>query len=282
MKNVIIFYLLLITPAALLITACSKKEKWKSPAGYDLKKPEVISLTRKIDQISGIAYSSADSSVFAIDDDTGDLYNISLTNEPAITKWKFGKNSDNEDLVLTDSSFYVLGSKGKIFHFGLPITEVQEYELELKGSHEFEILYKDPSANRLIMLCKECNEDNKKRVSAYGFDLDSNTFSDTAVFELKESSIEKVLGKKIDRFKASAASVNPLTGDIFIISSINKLLVVTGSDLTVKQVYELNPELFKQPEGLCFTPWGDLLISNEAGTEGKADILMYRYQSAQR
>ena len=266
----------------IIFSACSsKKTKWKSPAGYDLTKPEIISLTKKIDQISGIAWSPADSSVFAIDDDTGDLYNITLTKDPEINKWKFGKNNDNEDLVVSDSTFYVLGSKGKIFSFGIPVTEVQEFDLGLKGFNEFEILYKDPSANRLIMLCKECNEDNKKHVSAYGFDLDSNAFSDAAILELKESSIEKILGKKIDRFKASAANVNPLTGDIFIISSINKLLVVTGSDLTVKQVYELNPEIFKQPEGLCFTPKGDLLISNEAGEQGKADILIYHYSDLQ-
>jgi hypothetical protein len=263
----------------LFFIACnSNKPKWKSPVGYDLTAPEVFSLSKKVDQISGIAYSASNGSVFAIDDDTGDLYNITLQKNPQIQKWKFGKaGTDNEDLVLIDSTFYVLGSKGKIFRFRLPVTEVGEFDLGLKKFNEFEILYKDPMTDRLILLCKDCAEDSKKEVSGYAFNYLTDTFSDKPVLVLKESSIEKVLGKKIERFKPSAANVNPLTNDVFIISSINRLLVISDSDLSVKEVYELDPELFKQPEGLCFTPSGDLLISNEAGPKGKADILYYRY-----
>src|SRR5215203_5857812 len=89
---------------SLCFIACtSSKSKWKSPVGYDLTGPEIFSLSKKIDQVSGIAYSASDGSVFAIDDDTGDLYNITLGKNPEIQKVKFGKDgNDNEDLVMID------------------------------------------------------------------------------------------------------------------------------------------------------------------------------------
>ncbi len=265
----------------LLIVACSdKKSKLKSPEGYDLNKPEIINLSKKIDQVSGIVYSAADNSLYAIDDDNGDLYNITLTPKPEVQKWKFGKKNDYEDLAFADSAFYILESSGRLFKFpfGFPITDVKEYKLELSGFNEFETLYYDSSSQRLILLCKECEEDKKKSVSAYAFDIRSDSFVSTPVLELKRKELEKTLDDKVSRLKASAGAVDPITGNIFIISSINKLLIVADKQYRVKEAYELNRSTFGQPEGICFAPDGTLFISNEASGDNKADILIFKKQ----
>ena len=36
---------------------------------------------------------------------------------------------------------------------------------------EFETLYFDSSLNKLILVCKDCKEDNKKEVSTFAFDI---------------------------------------------------------------------------------------------------------------
>jgi hypothetical protein len=64
---------------------------------------------------------------------------------------------------------------------------------------------------------------------------------------------------------------------LYIVSSINKLLVVTDTNGNLKQAYPLEAELFKQPEGIAFTASGDMLISNEAAGNGSANILIYKY-----
>lgn len=252
----------------------------KSPKGYDLNNPEIINLTKKIDQISGIVYSESDNSLFAIDDDKGDLYNIPLTKKPEIKKWKFGKNADYEDIVLIDSIFYILESSGKVIRFSywFPITNGEANTLDLKGFNEFETLYYDRSEKRLILLCKECKEDNSDIVSAYSYSILTNTFSETPVLQLKKKDIEKKMGEEISRFKASAGTVNPLTGEIFIISSINKLLIITDNNYNIKEVYDLKRSLFAQPEGICFAPDGTLFISNEASKSSKAEILIFKRQ----
>lgn len=258
---------------------CKAQVSTSSSAHYNLSSPEIIKLPNKINQISGMAYYEADSSVFAIDDDHGNVYKISFEKDPKIEQWEFGKDKDYEDIVLLNKNFYMLNSHGRIvfFPFSFPIEKTNKAELKTVGNNEFETLYADPANNRLIMMCKDCSDDNKYEVSSYAFDLATNSFNNKPALVLKEKDIEKKLGKTISRFKPSAANINPVTGDVYIISSINKLLVVTDKDMAVKEVYALDPEIFKQPEGLCFTTEGDLLISNEYAKEGKATILFFKY-----
>ena len=84
------------------------------------------------------------------------------------------------------------------------------------------------------------------------------------------------------KFKPSAATINPLTNDLFILSSVNKLLVIAEKNGIVKKAYPLTPSLYQQPEGIAFTSSGDLLISNEADKEGPADILVIKLKRKAR
>jgi uncharacterized protein YjiK len=284
MKRIYLFFKavlpVFIIVFVLISFSCNSKaqKKMKSPEGYDLNDPRIINLTKKIDQISGIVYSEKDNTLFAIDDDKGDLYHIPLAEDPEIKKWKFGKNADYEDLVLIDTMFYILESNGKIISFPLrfPITDVKEHPIDLKGFNEFESLYFESAEKRLIMLCKECKKDGGDIISAYSFFVLADSFSKQPVLQLQRKDVEKKIAQKTGRIKASAATVNPLTGEVFIISSINKLLIITDKRYNVREVYDLKRSLFKQPEGICFAPDGTLFISNEAGKNNKADILIYK------
>ena len=118
--------------------------------------------------------------------------------------------------------------------------------------------------------------DNKKKiVSTWGFSPDSNSYKPN-LFSIDVSEIAKKSGDTKLEFKPSAAAINPLTNELYIIASINKLLVVASRNGTVKEVYHLDSKMYKQPEGITFTPWGDLLISNEAAESGNANILIFK------
>ena len=97
-------------------------------------------------------------------------------------------------------------------------------------------------------------------------------------FKINIQPIAEKLGIDSLNLRASAAALNPVTKDLYILASENKLLVVLDRKGNFKDVYRLDPGLFKQPEGLTFTPFGDMLISNESGKEGSANILIYKYQ----
>ena len=98
------------------------------------------------------------------------------------------------------------------------------------------------------------------------------------MFVLDVENIAEDLGAGKMKFKPSGIAIHPITKELYIISSVNKALVVAGQDGKIKDAYQLDPAVFKQPEGITFTPWGDLLISNEAAEVGSPNILIFKYK----
>ncbi|MGZ5133773.1 MAG: SdiA-regulated domain-containing protein [Flavitalea sp.] len=266
------------------ISCTSKQEEIdESPRGYNLNSPSVLKLPPALDEISGIVYYPKDRSVLAINDEVGWLYKIHLKEDPDIQKWKYSNGADFEDLVLFDSTFYVLESNGNIlkFKFVRPDSAAtQEFIFPAPGKNEFEILYHDPRENKLILLCKDCEIDNKNSLTAFSFDLNSMAFSPDPAFVIDIRKIEDLLDEKRLRFKPSAAAIHPKTGELYIMSSINKVLVVADLNGIPKKVYKISARLYKQPEGMTFTSNGDMIISNESADIGAANILFLKYKSA--
>lgn len=254
---------------------------YPSLPGYDLTNPVMIHLKANLDEISGIAYYSKDNSIFAVDDEEGVLYKIYIRNKVQVKQWKFSTQGDYEDIVLHDSVFYALQSNGiiKSFRFlSKDSLKMEESLVPIDGNNDFETLYYDPQLQSLVVVCKDCEPDDKKTISAYAFDPADHTFSDTSVFTIDSDDVAGEMGVDKIKFRPSAAAVHPLTKDVYIISSENKALVIANHYGKVKDVYELNPALFKQPEGITFTPAGDLIVANESGDISAPNILIFRYK----
>lgn len=247
---------------------------------YDFAKPKVLELPVELDEISGITYYPKDTSVFAIIDEDGILFKIPLKNPSAFKQWKFDKKRDFEDLVLVDSTFYVLVSNGDIVTINFKGEKLESlksnYSDEKKSVTEFETLYKVPDSNLLVMVCKSCEQDSKKYLSSfsYAYKKDSiGVYNDFTAFNMQPI-VEKLGVEK--HIKPSAGAINPVNGDFYLLSSIQKLLVIFNPDRSFKELYKLNPSLYKQPEGIAFTPDGDLIISNEFAQDGFATLLLMK------
>ena len=270
--------------AIALLPGCESKAdnvEYTNPPGYNLNRPAIFKLPQSLDEISGIAYNKRDHSVLAINDERGWLYKVHLRDELDIQKWQYFKGADFEDLVLVDSTFFVLESNGNIIRFNFVNPDsvtVKEFDFPIEGRNEFEILYHDKGRKQLIMLCKDCEADDKNSLTAYSFDLDSSAYVSAPAYVIDIRKIEKIMDEKKLRFKPSAATINPLTGELFIISSINKVLVIADLQGIPKKVFRINPKLYKQPEGMAFTPNGDLLVSNEFADIGAGNIFFIKYK----
>lgn len=267
-----------------LFCACAQKKdslSYPSLPGYDFTNPVIIHLKTNLDEISGIVYYPKDSSVFAINDEEGVLYKIFIRKKVQIKKWKFSGEGDYEDLVLFDSTFYAMQSNGNLKSFRFSSKDsfsLEDCMVPLEGKNEFETAYYDSVQKKIVLMCKDCEADGKKIISAYAFDPFDHTFSDKPLFIINADDIEDELGIDKIKFRPSAAAIHPVTKDLYILSAVNKALIVTNLNGKVKDAYELNPALFKQPEGITFTPAGDLLISNEAADIGAPNILIFKYK----
>jgi uncharacterized protein YjiK len=276
-KNSVYLFLLAVTSMH-----CHNDNNGKvvtNPDGYNMKAAVQIKLPLDLDEISGVAYYPGDSSIFAINDEKGWLYKIKKGRE--IRRWKFSQGADFEDVVLLDSMFYVLQSNGNIMRLNFSpqnTVAVQQYYFTQSGEskNEFEILYYDPGKKKLILICKDCETDKKKALTTFSFDPIAGAYSDSS-FSINVKEIAAAVGEKKLRFKPSAASINPKNGLLYILSAINKLLVVTDVNGNFKNAYKIDKSIFKQPEGITFTPAGGMIVSNEAADAGVADILYFSY-----
>jgi len=277
------FLFLIMTGIVVFFVDCNgfKKTQYPSPPGYNFSDPYIYSLPETLDEISGVVYYPKDSSVFAIQDEKGWLFKIHLKTPLFIEKWKFSNSGDYEDLALFDSTFYVLKSKGVIEKFKFSSGDTlyfQAFKIPEEGKNEFETLFYDSTLHQLILICKNCQNDSKKEVSSWSFDPKTDSFSSS--FAIETSKIRAQINEDDQKLKPSAAAINPLTGELYILASVNKALVILNKDHSLKSSYKIDPSLFKQPEGITFTPKGDLIISNEAVEKSGADILFFKYNKS--
>lgn len=266
-----------------LVSSCgSGKKKNKDQVAdtsrYDLDNPVTIKMPDVLAEISGVAFYPKDSSVFAIKDEAGVLYKIFLTKKDMIAEWPFDKKRDYEDIVLLDSIFYVLVSNGDIETIQF-VTDDSVRTSIAKFPHaskdEFETMYYDDSLRLLILVCKDCNKEANEPLTIWGYNIETKEYSsmDSIIDILPIAAKE---GKKEIKLRPSAAAINPVTNELYILASINKLLLVTDRKGKLITTYELDADIYPQPEGMTFTPWGDLIITNELVENGHANILVIK------
>lgn len=257
-----------------------------SPPGYHLDAPKKFVLSESMREISGIVFLRGNpDTMYAIEDEDGKLFYF----HPGDGKFphqKFGKKGDYEDVaILNDEEFAVLRSDGSLFMFPLGLVKdgnmdnVEKYESILPAG-EYEGLFGDGNG-RLIALCKNCPDDDQRdEVSVYVLERQGKKGKPviTDHFKIDVSGLELTSIRKKVRFHPSCLARHPLTGEWYIISSVNKILVVLDDHWKVKKGYSLDPSLFKQPEGLAFDKKGNMYISNEGG-QGNANVLLFPYRA---
>lgn len=256
------------------------KSRFPDTPMYNLSSPTIINLPEELDEISGIAYYPKDTSVFAIVDEDGLLYKIPIRNPPAFRKWRFDKKGDFEDLVLKDSVFYALVSNGDIesIHFkGDSIfTERTDFAGGGKTTNEFESLYLDEKTNSLVLVCKECEADSKKTITMYAYGL-SDSVKDYRPFQVIDAvPIALDMLKEKIHIKPSAIAMNPITNELYMLSSLHHALIILSPKGKYKQLFLLDPGIYKQAEGIAFTPSGDMLITNERAEIGFPTLLVIK------
>lgn len=242
--------------------------------GYNAANKQVLILDKDLLEISGISFN-ANHQIAAINDEDGKLFLI----DPAtgnFTHTKFGKKRDYEDVVTLGDHYYVLESNGNIHRVPIAApTSEEEIEFKRDKKVEFESLYYDPAINRLVLLTKEQRE-KKKTLLAFSFDTATLDFSDDPLYEISLEDLERLVKDNTAECKPSAAAINPVTNKLYILASVGKLIMQCSADRKLEQVYQINPNQFPQPEGICFDKNGDMYISNE-GVNGKATLIRFPY-----
>lgn len=267
-----------------LLFACTSGPKQKSPVqsppGYDFSSPETIKLPMDLDEISGMVFSNTDGYIIALNDEQGRLYKVPLDGSRDFPGYRFRKGGDYEDLCQAGTDLWALNSKGSVTRIRYALTDsmrADHFEFPLRGSYNFETLVYQPAAQRLLLLCKECPA-YRSAAPGFTFDIAREAFDTVPVFPLDFSALkEKDQPDSARPLKASAAAYHPVTGELYVLASVDHRLYIADSSGRVSRQYKLDKKVFKQPEGICFRANGDLYISNEART-GTANIRKLVFQ----
>ena len=283
------------------VSSLTKKFRFR----YSLKNPNVeLKMTTKLNEISGLSLSNQKDLIYAVQDEKGSVYVLDKKDGKVKHKFGFWKAGDFEGIEIVNDVAYVIKSSGDIFQItdmGKEEQKVKKISTVLRRENDVEGLCYDEANNRLLLACKgrpatgESILDFRQKKAIYGFDLKTLELSLDPIFEVDLNDIQNYLKKqKLTRqieklieffspkmenltFNPSAIAIHPKTADVYITSSVGKVLIVLDKKGKLKHIEKLDKKVHCQPEGLAFEPNGDLYISNEAKEGRKARIYRFDY-----
>lgn len=274
-------------------------EPWPAgDASYHFDQPDAqFVLPQVLEEISGLAFLD-DGTLAAVQDEDGILYILDPTDGSIIDERTFGSPGDYEALAVGAGYLFILESGGTLYrfdHWEGNTLDGTELALDLPGRCDAEGLRYDADDDRLLVSCKENSGPHLKQEKAiFAFDTSGRPLSDRPVFALDRraftisvedhpvnEAVRSVLSERVDLsgFKPSDLAIHPITGEIFVLSSVREAVLSMRRDGVVTAVWKLADALLDQPEGMDFQPNGDLFISSEAGDRKHGVLLRFDYRA---
>lgn len=250
-------------------------------SGYSNEDREKKFLKDEVKEISGMVFMNDGMKVAVVNDEEAKIFIVDYLNKDTTSSFTFGpKGGDFEDIVMDEKYFYVLESRGRIYKVPKPGVQdtVTIFKMSVKNA-DFEAMYMDSAKNRIVMLCKSCPDlEVKKAKPAYCFNLVTNEFDTEPCFTIDVAKVRKLLKNPNFGTRPSGAAIHPKLNKLFIVCSQDgKGLLICDLEGNVEQAIYLDESIYPQPEGITFSPNGDLFISNE-GLYQPGSIIHYPYK----
>ncbi|MDH3651639.1 MAG: SdiA-regulated domain-containing protein [Saprospiraceae bacterium] len=238
-------------------------------ARYLINQPDTsFLLPTTLDEISGLSLSHQNDHLVGVQDEQGKLFFISKTTGKLVNDVKFGGGDDYEGVEVVDSLAYVINSKGNfdIINLSQLASPKQTMKTFLNSSDDVEGLGRLHNRRALLVACKSYRSKKDKNRKVYLLDLDSMMLDSTPFIVLDNRQIADALDREsiTPLFSPSGISVDPRSGEIYVISSAAKALVILSNQGKLLGAVKLDGRIHKQPEGITIDHNGKLYITNEA------------------
>jgi uncharacterized protein YjiK len=268
---------------------------------YQLSDPdESWALPNILAEISGISFVD-ENRLACIQDEKGVIFIYHLKTRKIELERTFAKDGDYEGIEILKDDAWILKSNGTLYrvtgYLGTGQPEIMGFPTALTGKNDTEGLAFDPDNGNLLIACKEAPFFNDEKASTlkavYSFNIASGQLMEKPFLLIDPDSLrhyektgahagsgdedpvsaDPVVGG--EPFMPSGIAVHPLTGDIYILGSTGKMLLVYSNKKEMLAMVRLNRKQFPQPEGICFSPDGKLFISSE-GKEQPGRIMRFK------
>ncbi|RLD69368.1 MAG: hypothetical protein DRI95_00230 [Bacteroidetes bacterium] len=253
---------------------------------FDLKNPNSkIKLSNKLQEISALSYHK-DNQLACLQDEKGDLFVTNYMTGDIEQKYSITGNGDFEGIEIIENVAYMLQSNGllvKIVDFTEESRVITEHKTSLSAKNDCEGLCIDLKTKHLLIACKnvpdliKSSKSYKKMRAVYEYDITKEKLNQTPKFLISLDEIKKKTGEK--KFMPSGIAVHPINYNIYIISSVGNLMIVLNREGEIIDFAHLPAKVFRQPEGICFSPDGKKLFISNEGRNKKGNILIFEQNS---
>ncbi len=255
---------------------------------FDLSKAaKTIKLPAELREISALSYYK-DNLLACLQDENGIIYLIDFDTEEVAKKIKVEGKGDYEGIETLGDTAYMMKSNGKIIrvvNFTEKSPEIKKFDLGFGAKNNCEGLAYNTKTDELLIACKGRAElpndiqkdlnlpELKKYRAVYKVNRQNMKPDIKPKYLLEKKEYEKL--SQTDDFKPSAIAVHPVTGNVYILASAGKLLVIIDKYGNYLEHKRLNNRIFRQPEGICFSPDGKKLFISNEGKGTKGTILVF-------
>jgi uncharacterized protein YjiK len=268
---------------------------------YDLNSPNAaFDLDISLREISGLTTTPKADNLAAVQDEKGQLFYINKKSGKVTPSVIFAEDGDFEGIEFVGDTLWVVKSKGRLFKlWNLNKTpyNMATFKVESLKKANIEGLGYDAKNHRLLLAQKGEKTDDATSRSIFAFDLHSQTPSVSKVFDIGLSDFKAFLADKKEKrykhltedyvtnpltkgveFGPSGVAVHPILSNIYVISSINKVLLVLSAEGKILEMVKLDKNRFPQPEGICFDKDGTMYLSSEAKDDPKGKLFAFKQQ----
>lgn len=254
---------------------------------YRLQEPShIINLaSEELKEVSGLSATDRPGVFCAIADEKGEIYFVDIQGGGAILqRVLFRDKGDFEGVEWRPECLYAVKSNGDVYevsNWESSSPRIRSYETPLEKVDDVEGLGYDPQSKSLLLACKG-NPENDSIRSIFAFSLKNNKLSKEPVYTINPQEVNRLLPyeteEKQNFFSPSGIAVHPVSGDVYVLSSaLKRLVVLNHADGAIRYAVRLDKKILPQPEGISFDGEGNLYLSSE-GKKGEGQILKFDFQ----
>ena len=253
---------------------------------YDLQNPALVInlVSEELKEISGLSPTDIPGIYLAIADERGEVFFVDGNGGGAVKRRVlFRDKGDFEGVEMVEKIVWASKSDGDLFEikdWGKETPSISTFKTPLKKTDDVEGLAYDPERKSLLLACKG-NPDSAYARKIYAFNLANKALDTLPVYSIDPLEVNQWVPytskEKHDFFSPSGLAVHPITGDVYVIStSLKRLVILDYQTGKIKSAQRLDKKILPQPEGISFDPQGNMLFSSE-GKGGEGQLLKFNF-----
>jgi hypothetical protein len=210
----------------------------------------------------------------------GSIFIFDLTKRTIESEIPFASAGDYKGIAIVGKSAFVACADGRILEVSDYRSEkplVKEYGTNLTVRDDVEGVCYDKKNARLLVCIKGDVEEPEIEKGIYAFDLASRTMPIKPVLtiDLRDTILNKGDSKRLQTLiLPSDIDIDPLTQWVYVCDATKSQVLVMDENGKMKSLFVFDRDHMIQPEGIRFTPSGELFIASEGFRDGPGKILM--------